>query len=253
MADADLTLDGGNAIVDGDFLVVRCLDLKLDAPSRRSTNTGQRRALVHGFNDELVVNWAKDYPGGVTIRGNLSIPEKIKQNHVRMESTDLHLDHPARRSAAGGERRALVHGFNDELVLNWARDYPGGTAVHGALEVQKGGSLRLRNGSGNAVAELDANANLFLGGNGQNGDIFCMNTDGQEIIRVNGQAKSIDFKDTAGTVRLRIDSDQFTSSPWPAWTGEPVASVLNVVTEIRRLKEEVVALRAEVEALKVAP
>jgi hypothetical protein len=44
-------------------------DFLLDAPSRHTGRPGFRRALVHDFNDGLTVNFAGDYPGGVTING----------------------------------------------------------------------------------------------------------------------------------------------------------------------------------------
>lgn len=252
MPNADVTLDGGNCIVDGNWLLVKCLDIKLDAPSRRSNNTGERRALVHGFGDELIVNYADDYPGGVTIRGEVRFTGKIKQNHLRIEGTDLHLDHPDRRSVAGGERRALVHGFSDELVLNWAKDYPGGTVAHGNLEVQKSGKLRMRNSSGNVTTEIDAGGNLTLGGNGADGDIICKDSDGTTVFHLDSQYKRMDFKDSAGTTRVRIDTDDFTSTAWPAWEGEAVPTRLDLIQEIRRLKQELIALRAEVAALSEA-
>ena len=249
MPDADVTLDGGNCIVDGNWLLVHCLDLKLDAPSRRSSSSGERRALVHGFSDELVVNYAEDYPGGVTIRGEIGIPGKIKQSHLRLESHDLHLDHPARRSATGGDRRALVHGFDDELVLNWARDYPGGVVCHGHFEVQKSGSLTMRNHAGDVTTTLDAHGNLFLGGNNSDGDVVCKNNAGNEVFRIDAQHKTIDCKDNDGTTKVRLDTDDVIGTPWPAWPGESVPSRLDLFAEIRRLKEEVLALRAEVDAL----
>lgn len=249
MPDADVTLDGGNCIVDGNWLLVHCLDLKLDAPSRRSSPNGERRALVHGFNDELVVNYNNDYPGGVTIRGTVGLPGKIKQAHLRLESHDLHLDHPDRRSSAGGDRRALVHGFSDELVLNWAKDYPGGVACHGNFEVQKAGSLKMRNNAGNLTGTLDGYGNLTLGGSGSNADLYCQNADGTTIFHLNTQQKRMDFRDDSGTTRVRIDTDDFTGSAWPAWPGESASSRLDLIAEIRRLKEEVLALRAQVDAL----
>ena len=87
----------------------------LSRPETRCAEPAQwreRRALVHGFNDELVVNFAGDYPGGVTIRGAISIPGKIKQNHLRLESHDLHLNHPDRRSGASGERSCTASTMN---------------------------------------------------------------------------------------------------------------------------------------------
>lgn len=256
MPDADLTLDGGNAIVDGNWLEVRCWDIKLDASDRRSSSAGERRALVHGFDDELVVNYADDYPGGVTLRGEVHLPGKIKENHVRLEAHDLHLDHPARRTPRGStsaHRRALVHGFNDELVLNWAKDYPGGVVAHGNLEVQQGGRLRVRSSSGDVVAELNTSGNLSLGGGGVDGDVICKDGAGVTLMHIDPQHKRMDFNDSAGAAKVRIDTDEFLSAPWPEWAGEAVVSRLDLISELRRMKEEIVALRAEVEALKAVP
>ncbi len=249
MADADVKLDGADAIVEGNWLTAKCLDIKLDAAARRSSNSGERRALVHGFNDELVVNYNSDYPGGATINGEVRIPDKIKQNHVRLESTDLHINHPDRRSTPSGDRRAVVHGFNDELVLNFNKDYPGGVAVHGHLNVQKSGSVRLYNNSGDKVAELDRYGNLTIGGNGADGDIMCKDGQGRELIRLDTEHKRIDFKDTSGDVKVRIDTDHFSTASWPTLPGESAPSRLDLLTEIKKLKEEVVALRNEVNAL----
>ncbi|MEZ5259680.1 MAG: hypothetical protein R2705_23200 [Ilumatobacteraceae bacterium] len=42
--------------------------------ARRRNSTTWRRALVHDHNDGLTLNWASDYPGGVTINGVVSCP-----------------------------------------------------------------------------------------------------------------------------------------------------------------------------------
>jgi hypothetical protein len=44
-------------------------DFLLDCPARHKGGPGFRRALVHDFNDGLTINFAGDYPGGVTING----------------------------------------------------------------------------------------------------------------------------------------------------------------------------------------
>jgi hypothetical protein len=54
-------------------LLVNSTDFLLDSPERRKNNTPHRRALVHGFNDELVLNFGGDYPGGVTINSFLNV------------------------------------------------------------------------------------------------------------------------------------------------------------------------------------
>lgn len=63
--------------LSGTHLMVTHHDLKLDNASRRSSSGGNRRALVHNFSDGLTINYGRDYPGGVTIRGDVNFPEKI--------------------------------------------------------------------------------------------------------------------------------------------------------------------------------
>lgn len=249
MANGDIKLDGSTTIVEGNYLLVKCTDIKLDSSDRRSNTSGHRRALVHGFSDELVINYGDDYPGGVTIRGEIQIPGKIKQGHLRCESHDLHLDHPDRRTSTSGARRAMVHGFDDELALNYNKDYPGGTVVHGNLDVKKNGTFRLINSNNEVIAQLDRWGNLALGGGNQDGDIILKDGNGNEIIRIDTQYNRIDFKNTDGSVKVRIDKDDFTDSPWPSLEGDSVPSQLDLIKEMRRMKEEIVTLRSQVDTL----
>lgn len=76
MADADVVLDGKTLRLDGDLIVTGATDLMIDNPDRRKINNVvqaglYRRALVHGFNDVLTLNWDGDYKGGVRIVGPL--------------------------------------------------------------------------------------------------------------------------------------------------------------------------------------
>lgn len=53
---------------------------------------------------------------------------------LKTTAADLMIDSAPRRGGAGGPfRRALVHGPGDVLVVDFAGDYTGGTAVHGPL------------------------------------------------------------------------------------------------------------------------
>jgi len=68
----DVILDqdnGTSVVVQANALKVTAADFVLDFPQRRHSAGGLRRALVHDFNDGLTVNFASDYPGGVTING----------------------------------------------------------------------------------------------------------------------------------------------------------------------------------------
>jgi hypothetical protein len=131
---SDIKFDGEWVTVEGNWLKVRTLDLMLDAQSRRINNTGYRRALVHDSGDKLTVNYAKDYPGGVNILGNVSV-EKITQFQLVLNVADVILDYAARRKTTAGVRRAFVHDFDDGLTINWASDYPGGVTINGTVKV----------------------------------------------------------------------------------------------------------------------
>ena len=68
--ESDIKLkNNGLTEVEGRRLKVSGHDLELDHKVRRSSRnrTKPRRAMVHDFEDGLTLNWANDYPGGVTI------------------------------------------------------------------------------------------------------------------------------------------------------------------------------------------
>lgn len=64
-------------IWSGRQLKIQTWDLCLESLDRKSDTTPHRRALVHDFQDGLTVNWARDYPGGVTINGDVKCPDKL--------------------------------------------------------------------------------------------------------------------------------------------------------------------------------
>lgn len=141
MADIIIT-DGNEVIVEAFSLKQEGADFKLDLQSRRRNNTPLRRALVHDFQDGLTINWANDYPGGITLNGGadgidlngtVSV-DRVTGTHLRMNHHDVHLDNASRRVNNTGSRRALVHDFQDGLTLNWATDYPGGVTIRGAVK-----------------------------------------------------------------------------------------------------------------------
>lgn len=120
-------------ILEAFSVKVEGADLKLDHAPRRSNSSDHRRALVHDYNDGLTINWSEDYPGGITLRGEVKVA-KLSGTHLRVLHHDVHLDNPARRTSTTGNRRALVHDFNDGLTINWNSDYPGGVTIRGAVK-----------------------------------------------------------------------------------------------------------------------
>jgi hypothetical protein len=74
---SDIKLDERVVTVESFSLKLEGCDFLIDAPERRGGASGQRRALVHGPGDALVVNWDRDYTGGVQIAGKVVVPHGL--------------------------------------------------------------------------------------------------------------------------------------------------------------------------------
>jgi hypothetical protein len=120
---SDIVLDDApeQISVQCNTLKVGGFDFLLDSSARRRPDGSSpvRRALVHDQNDGITLNFANDYPGGVTVGGNM-----------KAQGPDLLLDFVPRRRPDGPDlRRALVHDEHDGLTLNFNNDYPGGVHI----------------------------------------------------------------------------------------------------------------------------
>lgn len=161
---SDIKFDGEFVLVEGNWTKCRTLDLMLDAPSRRSNATGERRALVHDGGDALTVNYANDYPGGVAINGTRTIRGyrndwvDVESRIVQVKGTDIMLDGPGRRTPSRRDpyRRALVHGSGDQLIVNFNGDYKGGVVVNGDVNVPGTLTAQGRDVAATLIALLDA-------------------------------------------------------------------------------------------------
>ena len=156
---SDIRFDGEYVIVEGFWTKVRTLDLMLDAPSRRSNSVGERRALVHDVGDGLTVNYANDYPAGVTINGARRVRGynggdwvDVESRVVQVKGTDVMVDSAGRRTNSTPFRRAIVHDFTDGLTLNWNRDYPGGVTINGAVTRPDGATVAGQDGAATIAA-----------------------------------------------------------------------------------------------------
>ena len=86
----DIKLDqhGGNwVVVEGAVLKATASDFMLDSPGRRRGGGPHRRALVHDSQDGLTINFAGDYPGGVTVTGNLAVTGDLKLAGTALQAT----------------------------------------------------------------------------------------------------------------------------------------------------------------------
>ncbi len=152
----DIRFDGDWVLIEGTITKATTTDIMLDSAARRKTATAYRRALVHDFDDGLTVNWDNDYPAGVTINstkrivghGNADWVE-LASRVVSVKGTDLMLDYQSRRANSTPYRRALVHGWNDTLTMNYNRDYPGGVLIEGPVRMPGGAVI-----GGQDVAEI---------------------------------------------------------------------------------------------------
>ena len=73
-------VDGNWLVLEGAVVKTTATDLMIDSPGNRSSTSGFRRALVHDQRDGLTINFNADYPGGVTIGGNLKVTGAIQWN-----------------------------------------------------------------------------------------------------------------------------------------------------------------------------
>jgi hypothetical protein len=70
---SDIMFDGDRVVIEGHWIKVQGWDIMLDSADRRILDTGERRAIVHGPGDKLIINYNDDYPNGVQINGKLIV------------------------------------------------------------------------------------------------------------------------------------------------------------------------------------
>jgi len=87
----DIKLDqqGGDwLIVEGRVLKTTASDFMIDSPGRRRGGPSAfRRALVHNDQDGLTINFGGDYPGGVTVIGNLVVTGDLNVAGTALKAT----------------------------------------------------------------------------------------------------------------------------------------------------------------------
>jgi hypothetical protein len=167
----DIRLTDENVEIDARALQVTAWDLRLDHPDRRKNQSEFRRALVHDFDDALTLNWGKDYPGGVHIRGTATVDElgtaaaPVQKIHadeidgqprilsfrgvpwgggapiVAVKAQDIALVHqPNQEAQSGAQNYALSHMPGDKLVINRGQGFSGGVRIEGTATVDELGT-----------------------------------------------------------------------------------------------------------------
>lgn len=98
--------DGNWLVLEGSVLKSSASDLMLDSPARRRGGSPYRRALVHDFQDGLTINFAGDYPGGVTVAGNLAVTSELKLAGTAVGATIASLQSALASAQAASEGMA---------------------------------------------------------------------------------------------------------------------------------------------------
>ncbi len=98
----------------------------------------QQRALVHGIEDELFINYNGDFEGGTIINSDLTVTGLS----LRHQGWDFQLGlNDTRPIGDKPLQRALVHWVNDQLILNFNGDFEGGTRIQSKLFVTDNASV----------------------------------------------------------------------------------------------------------------
>jgi hypothetical protein len=99
-------IDGTFVVVDGRVLKATASDFMLDSLERRKSAERSpaklRRALVHDEGDGLTINFAGDYPGGVTINDVKALNSGRAGLHLQ-DVVEISAFKPSGHRRAGGE------------------------------------------------------------------------------------------------------------------------------------------------------
>ncbi len=80
---SDIKLENNKVTIEGFRLKHMGGDFELDySPRRIEHSRSTRRALVHDYNDGLTINWLEDYPGGVTINGEVKCTDILESRRL---------------------------------------------------------------------------------------------------------------------------------------------------------------------------
>jgi hypothetical protein len=114
--DVKLDQDNGNSILlEAGVVKATAADFVLDSSVRHTGRGTHRRALVHDFSDGLTVNFAGDYPGGVTINGNIiNLNTLTVDNPNAAGDVQLTFFHPDELDQDGNPR---IPGFNETVFV----------------------------------------------------------------------------------------------------------------------------------------
>lgn len=167
----------------------------------------------------------------MTIKGNVCLETIAPPGmSLKVATADLQLDRSERRKNATPNRRALVHNFNDGLTLNWANDYPGGVTINGEVHLESGLGGVTVNGKLKATHLQAGNVHIHEGASPDSGPSPL-------LPKIHSHA-------------LKVYSDTIIAETITGTAASPVTTTLDLVAELRALREEVDILKTKVAALE---
>jgi hypothetical protein len=156
-------------------LSLRAPDVFLNADSSFGRGDGGR-ALVHEYDDVLVINHTGDFGGGVRIDSALFISGQttINNHDLIFAVNDIKMYGSTTRGDGG---RALVHAVDDTLSINYDGDFAGGVHITG---LRAGGIIEE-----NLMSPSGTVSNF------QRGDVLCWDGDVQLLAYCAEAASSL--------------------------------------------------------------
>jgi hypothetical protein len=213
---------GGKLILDGPLLKAQTWDLWLYHPARLKAGTppdAARRAMVHTSDDGVGINVNRDYPGGVTIGGEVTLQDKLTA------SRDVNLN--GKLTATAGAT------INGDVNLGGPLTANAGATINGDLTL---------NILATAGAHINGDVNL-------NGKLISLKLFPPMPDPMNNIFITEIISISEATIKYIYDKRERQGvSPSAGWKTDHFE--LDLIKEIMGLKDQVNALTKEIEELK---
>jgi hypothetical protein len=231
---------GGKLILDGPLLKAQTWDLWLYHPARLKAGTppdAARRAMVHTSDDGVGINVNRDYPGGVTIGGEVTLQDKLTA------SRDVNLN--GKLTATAGAT------INGDVNLGGPLTANAGATINGDLTLNILATAGAHiNGDVNLNGKLTATAGATINGDvNLNGKLISLKLFPPMPDPMNNIFITEIISISEATIKYIYDKRERQGvSPSAGWKTDHFE--LDLIKEIMGLKDQVNALTKEIEELK---
>lgn len=196
----DIKLDQQNGtwvVIDALAVKTSAADLMIDNPARRRGPSPLRRALVHDMQDGLTINFGGDYPGGVTVVGNLAVSGDVQAGGTALGAAVASLQAVVRAlqvdvGMAGPRLDALERTVDGIVQLVGAAVIP---RWRTKTEVEEGDDMGMATKS---AAELGLVVEYEI-------DQLNPNFDHEEVISITPSAGTLVLRGSTVVVRINLE------------------------------------------------